>query len=192
MLPIVLASSSSYRQQLLQRLKIDFNAISPDIDESPLPNESPAKLTERLAISKAKALATRCPKHLIIGSDEVACLEGEIMGKPHHFEQAFKQLKMASGKTVIFYTGLALYNSATGSLQVDTIPFYVHFRELSDSAITKYLEIEKPFDCAGSIKAEGLGICFFKGMEGSDITSLMGLPLIRLVDMLQKEQLFIP
>lgn len=192
MSPIILASSSSYRQQLLQRLKIDFKAISPNIDETPLVNETPAEMTKRLAINKAKALANQYPNHLIIGSDEVACLDGQIMGKPHHFEQAFKQLKMASGKTVTFYTGLALFNSSTYSLQVDTIPFYVHFRELSDRAITKYLEIEQPFDCAGSIKAEGLGICFFKGMEGSDITSLMGLPLIRLVDMFHNEQLFIP
>ncbi|UYZ83002.1 Maf family nucleotide pyrophosphatase [Entomomonas sp. E2T0] len=192
MSPIILASSSSYRQQLLQRLKIDFQAISPNIDETPLLNETPTEMTKRLAISKAKALANQYPNHLIIGSDEVACLENKIMGKPHHFDQAFKQLKMASGKTVVFHTGLALLNSKTGSLQVDSIPFYVHFRELSDDAIKRYLEIEQPFDCAGSIKAEGLGICFFKGMEGSDITSLMGLPLIRLVDMLQKEQLFIP
>lgn len=192
MLPIVLASSSSYRRQLLERLKLDFKAISPNIDETPLLNETPAEMTKRLAINKARALANQYPNHLIIGSDEVACLDGQIMGKPHHFEQAFKQLKMASGKTVTFYTGLALFNSGTNSLQVDTIPFYVHFRELSDRAITKYLEIEQPFDCAGSIKAEGLGICFFKGMEGSDITSLMGLPLIRLVDMFHKEQLFIP
>ncbi len=192
MLPIILASSSSYRQQLLQRLKLDFHAVSPNIDESPLANETPEQLTARLAVNKAKALAKQYPNHLIIGSDEVACLENNILGKPHHFEQAFKQLKMASGKVVTFYTGLALFNSKTDSLQVDTIPFHVHFRELSDSAITRYLEIEQPFDCAGSIKAEGLGICFFKAMEGSDITSLMGLPLIRLVDMLQKEQYFIP
>lgn len=192
MLPIILASSSSYRQQLLQRLKLDFQAVSPNIDETPLTNETPQQLTARLAVAKAKALAEKYPNHLIIGSDEVACLENNILGKPHHFEQAFKQLKMASGKVVTFYTGLALFNSKTNSLQVDTIPFHVHFRELSDSAITRYLEIEQPFDCAGSIKAEGLGICFFKAMEGSDITSLMGLPLIRLVDMLQQEQYFIP
>lgn len=192
MLPIILASSSSYRQQLLQRLKLDFQAVSPNIDESPLANETPQQLTARLAVNKAKALTEQYPNHLIIGSDEVACLENNILGKPHHFEQAFKQLKMASGKVVTFYTGLALFNSQTNSLQVDTIPFHVHFRELTDSAITRYLEIEQPFDCAGSIKAEGLGICFFKAMEGSDITSLMGLPLIRLIDMLQQEQYFIP
>lgn len=192
MLPIILASSSGYRQQLLQRLKLDFQAVSPNIDETPLTNETPQQLTARLAVNKAKALAEQYPNHLIIGSDEVACLDNNILGKPHHFEQAFKQLKMASGKVVTFYTGLALFNSKTNSLQVDTIPFHVHFRELTDSAITRYLEIEQPFDCAGSIKAEGLGICFFKAMEGADITSLMGLPLIRLVDMLQQEQYFIP
>lgn len=192
MLPIVLASSSAYRRQLLSRLSINFIAASPDIDETPLQDEHPVDMTKRLAINKAKALAVQYPQHLIIGSDEVACHDGKIIGKPHTFERAFKQLKEVSGKTVTFYTGLALFNSQTQSLQVDSIPFHVHFRELSDEAITRYLEIEKPFDCAGSIKAEGLGICFFRAMEGSDITSLMGLPLIRLVDMLQNEQVFIP
>ena len=192
MLPLVLASSSTYRRQLLQRLKLNFIADSPDIDETPLENESPYELTKRLAISKAQALAIKYPQHIIIGSDEVASHNNLIMGKPHYFEQAFKQLKSVSGQTVIFYTGLAILNSSTNKLQVDSIPFHVHFRELSDEAITRYLQIEEPFDCAGSIKAEGLGICLFKAMEGSDITSLMGLPLIRLVDMLLKEQINIP
>lgn len=192
MLPIVLASSSPYRRQLLERLRFNFIATSPDVDETPLKNESPLELTKRLSISKAKALASQYPDHLIIGSDEVACCEGKIMGKPHQFDRAFEQLKSVSGKTVTFYTGLALFNSQTQALQVDSIPFHVHFRELSDVAITRYLDIEKPFNCAGSIKAEGLGICFFRAMEGDDITSLMGLPLIRLIDMLQNEQVIIP
>lgn len=191
MLPIVLASSSTYRRQLLERLKISFITASPDIDETPLKDEKPKEMTKRLAINKAKALADQYPHHLIIGSDEVACSNGEIMGKPYHFDQAFQQLKSISGKTVTYYTGLALLNSQTHSLQVDSIPFHVNFRELSDASIARYLEIEKPYDCAGSIKAEGLGICFFKSMDGTDITSLMGLPLIRLVDMLQNEQFFI-
>lgn len=192
MLPLILASSSTYRRQLLARLNIDFIADSPDIDESPLTNESPNELTKRLAINKAKKLATKYPQHIIIGSDEVASHNNQIMGKPHHFEQAFKQLKRVSGQTVTFYTGLAIFNAATKTLQADSIPFHVHFRELSDEAITRYLNIEKPYDCAGSIKAEGLGICLFKAMEGSDITSLMGLPLIRLVDMLLQEKITIP
>ncbi len=192
MLPIILASSSTYRRQLLERLKINFIATSPNIDETPLKNEQPQEMTKRLAINKAKALAHQYTNHLIIGSDEVACHNGKIMGKPHTFESAFQQLKDVSGKTVTFYTGLALYNSKTQNLQVDSIPFHVHFRELSDAAIIRYLEIEQPFDCAGSIKAEGLGICFFRAMEGSDITSLMGLPLIRLVDMLENEHILLP
>lgn len=192
MLPLILASSSTYRRQLLARLNLDFIADSPNIDETAFANESPYDLTKRLAITKAKALATKYPQHIIIGSDEVASHNGNIMGKPHHFEQAFKQLKSVSGQTVTFYTGLAIFNSATNALHVDSIPFHVHFRELSDETITRYLHIEKPFDCAGSIKAEGLGICLFKAMEGSDITSLMGLPLIRLVDMLLQENIVIP
>lgn len=192
MLSIVLASSSTYRRQLLERLKINFTATAPNIDETPLKNEQPQEMTKRLAIQKAKALSNQYNNHLIIGSDEIACSNGKVMGKPHTFERAFQQLKEVSGKTITFYTGLALYNSQTQNLQVDCIPFHVHFRSLSDSAIAKYLEIEQPFDCAGSIKAEGLGICFFRGMEGADITSLMGLPLIRLIDMLENEQVFIP
>lgn len=192
MLPIILASSSPYRQMLLQRLQLPFTAISPDIDETAHSDEAPQALTKRLATEKAQALAKDHPQHLIIGSDEVACLDQQIIGKPYHFEQAFKQLKAASGKTVCFYTGLALLNTQTNHLQVDTIPFYVHFRKLSDDTITRYLETEQPYDCAGSFNAEGLGICLFSGTEGTDVTSLVGLPLIRLIDMLKVEQVTIP
>lgn len=192
MLPLVLASSSPYRKQLLERLKLTFQSASPDIDETPLEGETPQELTARLAILKAQTIAQQFPKHLIIGSDEVACIDGQILGKPHHFEQAFKQLKAASGKKVTFYTGLALLNSTTTTLQAVTIPFHVYFRELADDTIKRYLEIEQPYNCAGSIKAEGLGICLFRKTEGEDVSSLMGLPLIKLVDMLAEEQVFLP
>lgn len=192
MLPLVLASSSPYRKQLLERIQLTFQTASPDIDETPLANEAPQPLTARLASLKAQAMAKQFPEHLIIGSDEVACIEGQIVGKPHDFDQAFKQLRAASGKKVTFYTGLALLNSVTTRLQVTTIPFHVYFRALADDTIKRYLEIEQPFNCAGSIKAEGLGICLFSKTEGEDVSSLMGLPLIKLVDMLAEEQIFLP
>lgn len=192
MLPLVLASSSPYRKQLLEKLQLPFISISPDIDETALLQETPQELTGRLAVLKAKAISLQFPQHLIIGSDEVACIDGHILGKPHEYANAFKQLKASSGKKVTFYTGLALFNSMTEHLQVDTIPFHVYFRELSDNTIKRYIEIEKPYNCAGSIKAEGLGVCLFRKTEGEDISSLMGLPLIRLVDMLAKEQVFLP
>lgn len=192
MLPLVLASSSPYRKQLLEKLQLPFISISPDIDETALLQETPQELTRRLAVLKAKAISLQFPQHLIIGSDEVASIDGQILGKPHEYANAFKQLKAFSGKKVTFYTGLALFNSMTEHLQVDTIPFHVYFRELSDNTIKRYIEIEKPCNCAGSIKAEGLGVCLFRKTEGEDISSLMGLPLIRLVDMLAKEQVFLP
>lgn len=192
MLPIILASSSIYRKALLQRLNVSFSCISPRVDESPKPYETPHMLAQRLAIEKASAIANTHPNHLIIGSDQVACIDQHLMGKPNCFEQAFKQLTMASGKTVSFYTGLCLLNSATNQQQTAVVPFHVHFRELSETTIKRYLAIEEPYDCAGSFKAEGLGICLFKATKGSDPTSLMGLPLITLVDMLQQEQVAIP
>lgn len=192
MLPIILASSSPYRKALLQRLQLPFESASPNIDETPLNNEPAKTLTMRLAMLKAKALATDYPRHLIIGSDQATTLNDQIIGKPYHFEQAFKQLKAASGQTLCFYTGLALFNSASGTLQVETVPFYVHFRELSNQSIINYLNQEQPYDCAGSFKIEGLGISLFKSTQGEDLTSLMGLPLIKLVDMLHNEKVSIP
>lgn len=188
MLPLILASSSPYRKQLLERLTLSFQTVSPDIDETPFVGETAQELTTRLAALKARTVAKQYSNHLIIGSDEVASIDGKILGKPHQFEQAFKQLKIASGKKVTFYTGLALFNSKTSTLQVTTVPFNVYFRELTDETIRRYLEIEKPYYCAGSIKAEGLGICLFKATQGEDASSLMGLPLIKLIDMLTKEK----
>ncbi|MDN6858285.1 nucleoside triphosphate pyrophosphatase [Pseudomonas sp. CAN2814] len=192
MLPLILASSSPYRRELLQRLRLPFDCASPDIDETPLPGESAEQLVRRLAESKARALAQRYPAHLIIGSDQAAVNGQRILGKPHDIERATEQLLAASGRSVSFLTGLCLLNSQTGQARVDCIPFTVHFRELDEARIRHYLEAEQPFDCAGSFKAEGLGVSLFRRTEGEDATSLVGLPLIRLVDMLLAEQVQIP
>jgi MAF protein len=192
MLPLLLASSSPYRRELLERLRLPFVCASPDIDESHRPQESATELVKRLAQEKAKALATRFPDHLIIGSDQVAVLGEQIIGKPHTFERALEQLKASSGKSVSFLTGLALYNSRTGQCQIDCVPFTVHMRELDEERISRDLRAEQPYDCAGSFKAEGLGVRLFQSTEGPDATSLIGLPLIRLVDMLTAEGVEIP
>lgn len=190
--PLVLASSSTYRRDLLARLRQPFTWVSPDIDETPHPGEGAEALVRRLAEAKARALRDQHPAHLIIGSDQVAVLGGQILGKPHDFERAHRQLAAASGTSVTFLTGLALLNSASGACQVDAIPFTVHFRHLSDEQITRYLQAEQPYDCAGSFKAEGLGVSLFRATEGEDGTSLVGLPLIRLVQMLDREGIAIP
>lgn len=189
---LLLASSSPYRRELLSRLRLPFTHHSPEVDESPKPSETPEELARRLARSKALALAPQYPNHLIIGSDQVAACGDHIFGKPGDFIQARAQLRMASGNCFEFLTGLALLNTATGQLQVDCIRFEVHFRVLSEPQIERYLRAETPYDCAGSFKAEGLGISLFRAMRGDDPTSLIGLPLIRLVDMLQVEGVAIP
>ncbi|MDF3864130.1 Maf family protein [Pseudomonas denitrificans (nom. rej.)] len=192
MLPLILASSSPYRRELLQRLRLPFECAIPDIDETPLPGESADQLVRRLAESKARALAQRFPDHLIIGSDQAAVNGERILGKPHDIDRATEQLKEASGRSVNFLTGLCLLNSQSSNTQVDCVPFTVHFRNLDEARIRRYLETEQPFDCAGSFKAEGLGVSLFRATEGEDATSLIGLPLIRLVDMLLAEQVQIP
>jgi MAF protein len=192
MLPLLLASSSPYRRELLERLRLPFVCASPDIDESHRPDEPAVELVKRLAREKAMALAERFPGHLIIGSDQVAVLGERILGKPHTFERALEQLSASSGNSVSFLTGLALYNSQTGQCQVDCVPFTVHMRELDQARITRYLNAEQPYDCAGSFKAEGLGVSLFRATEGPDATSLIGLPLIRLVDMLTAEGVAVP
>ncbi|RMV62504.1 Maf-like protein [Pseudomonas coronafaciens pv. atropurpurea] len=189
---LLLASSSTYRRELLARLRLPFTCKSPDIDESHHPNEAAHDLVQRLAREKAEALAGEYSQHLIIGSDQVAVLNGRILGKPHTFERALQQLTAASGNRVTFLTGLALLNSTTGECQIDCVPFTVHMRELDQARIERYLHAEQPYDCAGSFKAEGLGVSLFRSTEGSDATSLIGLPLIRLVDMLIKEGVSIP
>ncbi len=189
---LVLASSSPYRRALLERLHLPFTCCSPDIDERPKPAESAEQLVRRLSIEKAQALASRFPNHLIIGSDQAAVLGQQILGKPHDLPRAQAQLRAASGHSVTFHTGLALLDSASGRLEVDCVPFTVHFRTLDEGRILRYLEREQPFDCAGSFNAEGLGVSLFSRTEGSDATSLIGLPLIRLVDMLLAAGIEIP
>jgi MAF protein len=192
MLPLLLASSSPYRRELLSRLRLPFACASPDIDESRLPDERASDLVRRLARLKAEALAAAHPDHLIIGSDQVAVLGERILGKPHRFDQACEQLLAASGASVTFLTGLALLNSHSGECQVDVVPFTVQMRELDLPRIERYLHAEQPYDCAGSFKAEGLGVSLFQSTHGADATSLVGLPLIRLVDMLLKEGVQVP
>ncbi|WP_296255125.1 MULTISPECIES: Maf family protein [unclassified Pseudomonas] len=192
MLPLLLASSSPYRRELLGRLRLPFVCASPDIDESHRLNEAAPALVKRLAKEKAMALAEQFPNHLIIGSDQVAVLGEQILGKPHTFERALQQLSASSGKSVSFLAGIALYNSHTGDCQVDCVPFTVHMRTLDQACIRRYLDAEQPYDCAGSFKAEGLGVSLFRSTEGPDATSLIGLPLITLVDMLKAEGVDVP
>lgn len=193
MLPLVLASSSAYRRALLERLHLPFVCQAPHIDESALPGEAAEHLVRRLAEQKARALAEQYPQHLIIGSDQVATLaDGRILGKPHDFTRARDQLRAASNSSVIFHTGLCLYNSQSDHAQIACIPFVVHFRPLDDARIERYLHREQPYDCAGSFKSEGLGVSLFRSTTGEDATSLVGLPLIRLVDMLLAEGVQIP
>lgn len=190
--PLVLASSSSYRRELLTRLQLPFTCHSPDIDESPRANESAQALVQRLALNKARALAEHFAQHIIIGSDQVAVLDGRIIGKPLHAQGATQQLSAASGRSVVFLTGLAVIDTRTGTEQVDLVHFTVHFRSLSAAQIQRYIAAEQPFDCAGSFKSEGLGVSLFQSTEGSDATSLVGLPLIRLCDMLNACEIAVP
>ncbi len=184
---IVLASTSPFRRQLLEKLGISFETASPDIDESRHEGENPVDLVERLAEEKAKAVAEAYPDALIIGSDQVACLDDQVLGKPGNFDKAFEQLSQASGKRVTFNTGLCLLNSRTGNSQVVCEPFHVQFRRLSGDQIKNYLDREQPFNCAGSFKSEALGIALFEKLEGDDPNGLIGLPLIRLIAMLENE-----
>ncbi|MDX1757135.1 MAG: nucleoside triphosphate pyrophosphatase [Marinobacter sp.] len=184
--PLVLASSSPYRRELLSRLGIPFEHASPDIDESPHPNESAQRLTVRLAAEKARALASQFPNHWIIGSDQVATLaDGSILTKPGTHELASDQLARCSGQTVRFMTGLALLDSTDGQLATLCEPFEVQFRTLSDGDIEHYLRTDTPYDCAGSFRMEGLGIALFSGLAGRDPNSLIGLPLIGLCELLR-------
>ncbi|MBL1377244.1 Maf family protein [Zobellella iuensis] len=189
---IILASSSRYRQQLLRKLGLDFDCHSPAIDESPLPDESADALVLRLAQQKARAVAALYPKGLVIGSDQVCVNQGRILGKPGTREQARAQLLAASGNAVTFYTGLAVLDAASGELHSLVEPFTVHFRRLNDTQIDRYLDREPALDCAGAFKCEGLGISLFERMEGRDPNSLVGLPLIGLVDLLARFGVEVP
>lgn len=183
---IVLASTSPFRKSLLEKLNIHFECAKPNTDESPVKDETPQALVERLAIDKAMAVATNYPLSLIIGSDQVAVCDNEILGKPHTFENAVMQLTKFSGKCVTFYTGLCVFNSETKLVKSLVEPFHVHFKALSKIEIENYINQEKPFNCAGSFKSEGLGICLFKKLEGDDPNTLIGLPLIKLVQLFKE------
>ncbi|MGD9870752.1 MAG: nucleoside triphosphate pyrophosphatase, partial [Thauera sp.] len=177
---LVLASTSAYRKMLLERLQQPFETDRPETDETPHPGEHPAATAERLACEKARAVAGRWPDALIIGSDQVAHLGDEVFGKPGTEARAIAQLQRMRGETVVFHTALALLNTRTGHLQVEGVPTRVRFRTLSDAEIRRYVERERPLDCAGSAKSEGLGISLLEAMSGDDPTALIGLPLIAL------------
>lgn len=187
--PLYLASTSVYRRALLQKLTTQFNCVKPEVDESPLPDETAEALVNRLALAKAKAVAVTLSAGLVIGSDQVAVFQGEILGKPHTIANAEAQLRRFSGQAVTFLTGLAVVNAATGKVQQAIEPFVVYFRELSEAEIRHYVAREQPLDCAGSFKSEGLGIALFDKLQGDDPNSLIGLPLIRLLAMLRDEGL---
>lgn len=189
---VVLASTSPFRKLLLQQLGLVFSTASPNIDETALPDEQPQALVRRLAEQKARAVAETHRDALIIGSDQVACIEGTTLGKPGSRAKAIKQLQQASGKKVSFYTGLCLFNTATGRVRTICEPFHVHFRKLARDQIERYLDAEQPYNCAGSFKSEGLGIALFERLEGDDPNALIGLPLIRLVSMMAQEGCQIP
>lgn len=184
---LILGSSSPFRAEILAKLGLDFITASPEIDESPIENEQAEQLVQRLSESKALKIAERYPDALIIGSDQVALLESKILGKPGHHDNAVKQLTAASGKTVRFLTGLALFNSKTGKMYSLVEPFEVSFKTLNSSQIEFYLQQEQPYQCAGSFKSEGFGISLFSKLSGDDPNSLIGLPLIRLIDLLRNE-----
>ena len=189
---IILGSTSPFRKELLERLNIDFITDSPDIDETPLQNESPENYVLRLSLEKAKVVASRHSNSLAIGSDQCSVLEGQIRGKPHTHENAVKQLSEGSGKRVSFLTGLCLYDSNAETYQLEMVPFHVDFRDLKESEIESYLLADQPYSCAGSFKSEGLGITLFKSLEGNDPTALIGLPLISLSQMLRNNNINMP
>lgn len=183
---LILASSSPHRKSLLQKLGLPFICDSPDIDEAPLPDETPAALVERLAREKAQAVAKRHANGLIIGSDQVAVLNNQPLGKPGTQQKAVEQLLACSGKSITFLTGLALYESNSGRCESLVEPCQVFFRPLTSDQITCYVAKEQPLDCAGSFKSEGLGIALFEKLQGDDPNSLIGLPLIQLTRLLER------
>lgn len=182
--PLVLASTSTYRSELLARLKIPFLTASPDADETPLPHENAMQTSRRLSLIKAQAVAMRHPDALIIGSDQIALLGDQQIGKPLTHENAVQQLRAMRGKSITFYTAVTLLNSHTGNTQTEVAVNQVSYRDLTDAQIERYLHKEKPYHCAGSIKSEGLGIAVIRSITGNDPNALIGLPLILLVDML--------
>jgi len=189
---LILASTSPFRRELLTRLGLPFTVQAPAVDETRRPGETAPELVARLAEWKAAAVARTEPAALIIGSDQVAVLEGVIIGKPGDHQRAVAQLQQASGRTVVFYTGLCLLDSASGQRQIAVEEFRVVFRVLTPAMIERYLRREQPYQCAGSFKSEGLGIALFERLVGDDPTSLIGLPLIRLTGMLEAAGMAVP
>ncbi len=175
---LILASTSRYRRELLERLRIPFRALSPETDETPLPGEAPAALAQRLALAKARALAARFPDAVVIGADQVADVDGRALGKPGDHARAVEQLRTMSGRTIVFQTALAVVRASTGLAEVRRVPVPVRFRTLVDAEIEFYLRTEQPYDCAGSAKCETLGIALLEAIESDDPTALIGLPLI--------------
>lgn len=184
---LILASSSIYRRELLERLQLSFSVVVPDVDESPLHDEKPEETALRLAQLKARKIGDLHPNALVIGCDQVATLDGLQLGKPLTHDNAVKQLTLMRGRTVFFHSALCLFNAASGNMQAEDVIYEVRFRQLTDAQIENYLRLEQPYHCAGSAKSEGLGIALMEYMRGDDPNALIGLPLISLISMLQKE-----
>lgn len=189
MIHLVLASSSIYRKKQLQQLQLNFSVIAPFIDETPLANETPKQTALRLSIEKARSVGLQHSNTLVIGCDQVASFEGKPLGKPLSHENAVKQLRIMQGKEIIFHSGICLFNAVTDNIQSSVVDIQVKFRSLTDQQIENYLVREQPYDCAGSAKSEGLGVALLDYIRGDDPNALIGLPLIQLVTMLEKEGL---
>ena len=189
---LVLASTSPFRKALLQRLDLVFETLSPQVDETALQGEPAETMVKRLSEAKARAGAKQYPNALIIGSDQVAVCDGDVLGKPGDHENARRQLARLAGHRVSFLTGLCLYDASTGATRLDLVPYHVTFRGLTDQQIERYLRAEQPYNCAGSFKSEGLGISLFESMQGEDPNALIGLPLIRLVSWLNEAGIAVP
>ena len=186
MLPIVLASGSQYRAELLRKLQLDFICCTSEVDETPHHGESAEQLARRLSLAKAQAVSANFPRHLIIGSDQVAVCNKKFLHKPGNSEQAIRQLTQQSGQVTQFYTGVCVHNSSNDQSFTDIDLCTVHFKSLSQRQIIRYLDLEQPYDCAGSFKSEGLGIVLFLRIEGDDPNALIGLPLIKLIGLLER------
>lgn len=189
---IVLGSTSPYRRSLLERLRIPFETASPEVAEDRLPEETPRALAERLAREKAANVATRYPDALVIGSDQSAGVGERVLSKPGDHQRAAEQLAALSGQSVVFHTGVCLIDTASGREWIGVVPFTVHMREFDEDEIDRYLRLERPYDCSGSFKSEGLGVSLFRRMEGDDPTALVGLPLIRVCAWLREAGVTLP
>ena len=183
--PLILGSTSKYRRELLQRLRVPFDVVGPEVDETPQPDEAPRDLAMRLALAKAQAVATQHPNAVVIGSDQVADLNGEPLGKPGTHQRAVLQLQKMRGQTVVFQTAVSVVCQASGFAQTELAQIKVRFRDLSDTEIEAYLRAEEPYDCAGSAKSEGLGIALLDAIDNDDPTALIGLPMIRTARLLR-------